>query len=230
MAAASDNLNSSRGIKLSSVFFLVFIAVFTIGGLISIAGAFMAPKSYAGTAKVAVKSKESDNKLTRAERVIRSQILFLTESNVILSGTVIGNAISALNLNVTWGKKYYSGETLKTWESTELLIGRTMVRPLPDTDIILIRCYDDNPKEAAVLANGIANAYVKFAETNALSPVVLFIDPARPLMVPVNNGMLGKLLKIGSGLFIATVIGAIAGLGAVGLAHQMKRANKFPAN
>lgn len=230
MAAASDNLNSSRGIKLSSIFFLVFIAVFTIGGLISIAGVFMAPKSYAGTAKVAVRSKAADNKQARAERVIFSPVLFLTESNAILSGAVIGKAISELNLNVTWGKKYFNGETLKTWESAKILIGRTVVYLVPDTDLILIRCYDDNPTDAAALANGIANAYVKFTETNALSPVVQLIDPAQARIVSVKNGMFGKLLKISFGLFITAIIGAIAGLGAVGLAHQMKKGNRFPTD
>ncbi len=72
---------------------------------------------------------------------------------------VLSNVIAALNLNKTWGDKYFNGETLKTTETMEILKQRMQLEPVKNTKLISITVYSDDKNEAAQLANAIAEAY-----------------------------------------------------------------------
>jgi capsular exopolysaccharide synthesis family protein len=82
-----------------------------------------------------------------------------TTFEIMQSELVLSNVISTLDLNSEWGKKYFNGETLKTTETMEILKGRMSLAPVRNTKLISITVYSDDAKEAATLANTIADAY-----------------------------------------------------------------------
>jgi len=85
-----------------------------------------------------------------------------TTFEIMQSSLVLSNVISTLNLNVEWGKKYFNGETLKSTETMEILKGRMGLAPVRNTKLISITVYSDDAKEAALLANTIADAYKNY--------------------------------------------------------------------
>jgi uncharacterized protein involved in exopolysaccharide biosynthesis len=82
-----------------------------------------------------------------------------TEFEIIQSQIVLGRVVEALNLNVEWGKKYAAGETLNTLETIKLLQRRLNFHLINNTKLIEIAVTDENPVEAAKIANAIAQAY-----------------------------------------------------------------------
>jgi uncharacterized protein involved in exopolysaccharide biosynthesis len=82
-----------------------------------------------------------------------------TECEVIQSEGILGRVLDRLELNKEWGKKFAGGDRLKTSETMTLLKGRVDVRPVPNTSIIDIRSYSEQPEEAAKVANAMAEAY-----------------------------------------------------------------------
>jgi uncharacterized protein involved in exopolysaccharide biosynthesis len=82
-----------------------------------------------------------------------------TEFEIIQSQIVLGRVVEALNLNVAWGKKYAGGETLDTLETIKLLQRRLNFHLINNTKLIEIAVTDENPVEAANIANAIAQAY-----------------------------------------------------------------------
>jgi uncharacterized protein involved in exopolysaccharide biosynthesis len=82
-----------------------------------------------------------------------------TEFEMIQSEAVLGKVIESLNLNVEWGKKYAGGRTLETNETVGLLKRRLNFYPVFNTKFIDIGVTDENPIEAAKIANAIAETY-----------------------------------------------------------------------
>jgi len=82
-----------------------------------------------------------------------------TEFEVIQDRVVLGKVVEDLNLNEIWGKKYFNGETLKTTEAMEFLKRRMNLNPVRNTKLIGITVFSEDNKEAARIANKIAEAY-----------------------------------------------------------------------
>ncbi len=192
------------------VFFWVFVFVFTFVFGISVVCTSIAPKSYASGTRIEVKYKFADGKQSRAEKKFYDLALAKTESAVINSEVVLRKAIGDLDLNNAWGKKYFHGETLKTWETLDILKGRIIVLPLPDTTLMEIRVYDDNPIDAAATANGIAQAYAGYVATNRVELAVQIIDSAYPAKTPVRPN---KSLNYFFGGVTGVFLGLLAGTG-----------------
>ncbi|HEY4414766.1 MAG TPA: polysaccharide biosynthesis tyrosine autokinase, partial [Verrucomicrobiae bacterium] len=72
------------------------------------------------------------------------------------------NVVAKLNLNVVWGKKFFSGQTFKTTETMDILKGRMQLAPVRNTKIIAITVYSDDANEASQLANAIVDAYSEY--------------------------------------------------------------------
>ncbi len=85
-----------------------------------------------------------------------------TTFEIMQSQLVLSNVIATMNLNVKWGKKYFNGETLKTTETMEILKQRMSLAPVRNTKLISITVYSDDAKEAALLANTIAESYKNY--------------------------------------------------------------------
>jgi succinoglycan biosynthesis transport protein ExoP len=144
----------------------IIITVFLITAIIATAVTFVLPESYASTCRIKVENEMGADigvgtSMTAASSPYDPYFI-QTTFEIMQSELVLSNVITALNLNVEWGKKYYNGETLKTSETMEFLKNRMALSPVRNTKLIAITVYSDDAKEAALLANAIAEAYKNY--------------------------------------------------------------------
>jgi capsular exopolysaccharide synthesis family protein len=143
----------------------IIITVFLITAIIATAVTFILPESYASTCKIRVKNDVNDiggGLAASYQQTMYDPYFIQTTFEIMQSQLVLSNVINTLNLNVEWGKKYFNGETLKTSETLEILKGRMGLAPVRNTELISITVYSDDAKEAALLANTIAEAYKNY--------------------------------------------------------------------
>ena len=117
-------------------------------------------------------------------------------------------------MNEAWGKEYYNGEILKTWESLKILQDRVFVSSIPETTLIEVRIYDDQPDNAAITANAIAKAYFSYSLTNRSELQVQLVDTAYANKTPcypkpARNYLIGILSGVFLGLVAATGISLV---------------------
>jgi len=138
----------------------VILAVFLLVVITATLVTFVLPESYSSTARIRVERDQSDiSPLLMGQQMsgFYDPYFIQTEFEVIQSQVVLNKVVEALDLNKAWGKKY--GQVLKTDETIELLKRQMDLRPVRNTSIIEIRVYDENPDQAARIANKVAEAY-----------------------------------------------------------------------
>ncbi len=143
----------------------IIITVFLITAFIATAVTFILPESFASTCRIKVENDVNDIGAGIAPSVQMSGFdpyFIQTTFEIMQSQLVLSNVINTLNLNTEWGKKYFNGETLKSTETMEILKGRMSLSPVRNTKLIAITVYSDDAKEAALLANTIADAYKNY--------------------------------------------------------------------
>jgi capsular polysaccharide biosynthesis protein len=188
---------------LFSVGFIVFTLVFGWSAISTI----LAPKSYASFSKVEIRSK------TGASRTGNDNVLANSEAEVISSELILKPVIRSLNLNQAWGKKYFNDETLKSWETMEILRSRILVRAIPGSSVVEICVYDDNPNDAAVQANAITSAYMDYVRTNSGNVDVQILQTAYPGKAPVKPNVPANLtVGVLAGVFIGAACGTAISL------------------
>lgn len=228
-----------------TVFLKVFVTVFLIVVLLSVLVTFLLPESYASTARIKVEADQSS--------VSYDPYFLQTQFEIMQSELVLVPVIEKLNLNDLWGKKYFAGQTLKTYETFKILKGRTALAPVRGTKLIAITVYSEDRKENAQIANAISESYQNYrlklqAELAAKKaealpagpekqaaqleaqmpklPLVQITDPAEPGRAPVRpNKTLNIVLGVFLGIVVASVIGAIAVLVASRMNKRKQRQN-----
>ena len=133
-----------------------------IGSLMILLGIcfMLGPTTYSSTARIKIERGESSQwELNHSPSFSSDPYFIQTEFEVMASATVLGKVIKDLNLNEEWGKKHGSGQPLKTSESIALLKHRLEIRPIRNTSFVEIRVLSGKGKEAADIANDIAEAY-----------------------------------------------------------------------
>jgi uncharacterized protein involved in exopolysaccharide biosynthesis len=191
-----------------SVFFTVFTIVFLLVLIVSVVITFILPETYSSTARIKVESDPVPPVTASDSKVFFSDPYFVqTTFEIMQSQVVLSDVIARLDLNAKWGKKYNAGEKLKTDETMAILKGDMMLTPVRNTKLIAITVYSDDPKEAAQIANAIADAYRDYRIQSAHSSAEL--DLARSQREFQNNetqveqlraevNSLGQQLKVGS--------------------------------
>ena len=81
---------------------------------------------------------------------------------IIQSQAVLSNAVAKLDLNDAWGKKFNYGQPLTTAETIELLKNRLALAPVKNTKLINVTVTDSDPREAAAIANAVAQSYADY--------------------------------------------------------------------
>jgi len=143
----------------------IIITVFFITAIIATAVTFILPVSYASTARIKVENDVNDSNVgsaMTANMMPFDPYFIQTTFEIMQSQLVLSNVINTLNLNTEWGKKFFSGDPLKTTETMEILKGRMSLAPVRNTKLIAITVYSDQPEEAALIANTIAESYKNY--------------------------------------------------------------------
>lgn len=139
----------------------VILAVFLLVVITATLVTFILPESFSSTARIAI-----ERDVTDIEGVVQSRTALgydpyyiQTQFEIIQSEVVLGKVIDSLDLNTHWGKKYNNGDKLKTTDTIGILKGRMTLRPVRNTSLIEIQVYSEDKKEAADIANAVAETY-----------------------------------------------------------------------
>jgi len=141
----------------------VIISVFLLIAITATVVTFILPESYSSTARIEINPDiVSDITGITGMQSTYAQYdpyFIQTEFSIMQSEKVLGRVIDKLGLNDAWGKKYNNGTPLKTEDTMQLLKQRMNLSPERNTKLIDITVYSEDKKDAADLANGIAQAY-----------------------------------------------------------------------
>jgi len=141
----------------------IILAVFLLVALTATVVTFMLPPAFASTARIKVDRDVSDIAGFSEPRYPTTYDPYFvqTELEVIQSERILTNVIQTLNLQTEWAKKY-GLPRLTMPEAMRELKGRIDLRPERGTSLIEIRVFSENAKEAADLANAIAETYQEY--------------------------------------------------------------------
>ena len=139
----------------------VILAVFLLVTITTTVVTFMWPKSYASTVRMRVE-KDAPDVALMGERQYGGgydPYWMQTEFETIQSKSILYQVITNLNLNKKWADKYGEETDLSTDITYQILKGSVDVQQARNTSLIEISAYSEDPQEAAVIANAIADVY-----------------------------------------------------------------------
>ena len=144
----------------------IIITVFLITSIIATVVTFILPESYSSTARIKVERDVLNipgmgNTMT-ADTTGFDPYFIQTTFEIMQSEIVLSNVIASLDLNEKWGKKFNNGETFKTTDTMKILKDIMLLTPVRNTKLIAITLYSDDAKEAADIANGVAESYRQY--------------------------------------------------------------------
>ena len=144
----------------------VIIAVFLLVVITATLVTFILPELFASTASMKVERDRSDiDELSGASGRMAAPYdpyFIQTEFETIQSEVILTNVVNNLDLTKVWGQRYFDGQPLKMNEAVDMLRGRLDLRPKRNTTIIDVKVFSDNAKDAADLANAVAEAYKRW--------------------------------------------------------------------
>jgi len=143
----------------------IIITVFLITAIIATAVTFILPESYSSTTRIKVEQDVNNvqGMVDNTPSMSGFDPYFIqTTFEIMQSEVVLSNVIATLNLNDKWGKKFNNGGTLKTSETMLILKNSMVLTPVRNTKLITIAVYSDDPKEAAQIANAVAESYRQY--------------------------------------------------------------------
>lgn len=207
---------------LTGMFRTVFVCTFLLVLAGSVLISCIKPEVFAGASRVRLRvdlgKQDVSNFNSAVEGTLDARQL-RTECEVLQSEIILGKVINDLNLNQEWGIKYANGLRLSTSDTMELLKRRIDVRPVHDSDIIQILCYSHDAKEAAGIANALADSYCNYllrsrmesSIGSARMPVLVgeVVDRASPDLQPaLPNRQQDILLGFWEAIWWGILVGA----------------------
>ncbi len=119
------------------------------------------PPQFKATARIQVETGFDENGQADASF---DPYFIQTTFEIMQSEVVLSNVVASLDLNHEWGVKYNRGAPLKLSETLKILKGKLILEPVPNTKLITITFFSDDPKDAANIANAIADSYKNYRE------------------------------------------------------------------
>ncbi len=207
-----------------TTFLALFGIVFTLVLGACILLAFLAPEQFASTARIKVEPTASDATPQSYQRYVVGSYdpyFIRNQFELIQSESVLGQVARTLNLAGAWGKRS-AGGTLSEADTIKLLRERVDLRPVRNTALIEVRVYSNSAKEAATIANVLAETYRDLRIPQRQSAVgpqtprarsVAITDAAVPGLRPVRpNKPFTVFLGLFGGAFLAFLVGGAGAL------------------
>jgi len=153
----ADNISALGQSRTKFVVFLgvaaaVFLLTFVTAALVT----FILPETFSSMARIKI---EPDPQSAAGKNGSYDPYMVQTEFEVIQSEPVLTRVVEKMDLTTEWGKRYAGGEKLRNTEAVALLRQRIELRPIRNTNLLEIHAFSENPKEAADIANNVAEAY-----------------------------------------------------------------------
>ncbi len=187
----------------------VILAVFLLVVLTTTAVTFILPESFSSTVRIEVGKDTTDIAplLMGGQGPASYDPYFITtEFEKIRSKTVLHQVITNMKLQTKWIERFHTEGELKLDEVFQILSKQIDLRQTRNTSLIEIRVYSEDPKEAADIANNIADVYTKLrlkktssASTNSITILRTQLKEQEALMNAAQEDMdrLRKELKVG---------------------------------
>lgn len=143
----------------------IFLLTFMTGYIKTV---YYTQKIYGATAEIKVQKKEKD--IPVFDHTISEgfdPVFFQAENEIIKSKTVLYPVINKLNLTKAWAKKFYgTDQELRSDQVYGILLGSFLeIEPKRGSNLIEITGKSDDPKEASVLANAVAQGYIDYRKS-----------------------------------------------------------------
>ena len=139
----------------------VILAVFLLVTITATVVTFWMPKMYASTVRMRVEKDAPDVALMgdRPYGGGYDPYWMQTEFETIQSKSILYQVITNLDLNKKWAAKYGEENELRTDITYQILKGSVDVQQARNTSLIEISAFSEDNREAAVIANAIAEVY-----------------------------------------------------------------------
>ena len=194
------------------------LAVFMLFTITATVITFILPPVYSSTARIKLQVPMGTNS-DGTVRELYNPIAINTELAMLRSEKILDLAIDHLKLSDKWTKKYEMPQPLATARTREMLKRMIEIRPERSTPLGDITVFSDNPKEAAEIANAMAEQYFGSKKVNLIArdplaikdPIFLIVDKAEVGLIPVKpnkprNICIGGVLGIIFGGIIGSVV------------------------
>jgi len=113
--------------------------------------------------EVTTRIKVEQNDLIREQFGFVSDPYFIQITlEMIGSDLILGKVETNLDLNEVWGRKYAGGKVLETAKTIKILHRGLSLKQVRNTKFVDVSFTDDDPAEAAKIANAIAGAYKQY--------------------------------------------------------------------
>ena len=106
---------------------------------------------------------------------------------MIQSELVLQPVITKLGLSERWGKKYFHGQPLLAAETLEILKALVTAEPVRQTRVLAINVYSDSAKEAAEIANAVAESYSCYCQQSLSNYVAAIAKRGTPKADPAYD-------------------------------------------
>jgi serine/threonine protein kinase len=171
-----------------SIFLLVTLAAFGITALIR--------PTYRATTEVSLKQPSS----------------FEEQFQIIRSSQVLEPVAVSLDLPTQWGRKFNQGHPFDVNRTIELMRNCVTAMPVPNTtDLINVDYYSDSPREAAEIANAIAETYCALPPAPRGEIILRASPPSRPIGPNVAwNIFTGIAIGLVLGISAGTLVGLVS--------------------
>src|SRR6266498_2125577 len=138
----------------------VILAVFLLVAITATLVTFILPPKYASTARISVQKDATDIAGLGNNQSGNSfdPYWVQTEFEKIQSKMILYQVISNLDLNHKWAEKFKEPE-LRTDITYKILRANIDVNQSRNTSLIEIKAFSDEPEDAAIIANQIADVY-----------------------------------------------------------------------
>ncbi len=174
--------------------------VFVLSVLATSIITFLLPKAYVGDARVKIISAPP----------LQDYNPYLVQNEIqLIRSIVVPKVADALNLSERWGRRFANSRTLTRDETWGLMEHSLDIAPVGNTILVDVRFYSQFPREAAEIANKIAEIYCTLPPGHRGEIVRLAEPPSRPVRpnVPLNiligvvtGGVIGIFTGIATGL------------------------------
>jgi capsular polysaccharide biosynthesis protein len=177
--------------------------VFILVALLTTVVTFLLPETYDAFARIKVEKKSRPD----VNDPFWLQTWLQTQFAIIQSEPILTDVVQDLKLTERWSLRSGTEKGLTLENAVDLLRHSMLVQQSKNTSLIEIHAFSESPKEAAEIANSIAQTYAAYPQDDAGE--IEIVDRATPPSRPVRPN---KLLNIAIGTLGGIVLGALAGL------------------
>ena len=187
---ADDGSHNSR-VSVGPIFFGLGL-VMMVAGLVHL---LASPKVYRSTVRM-MNMTAADVRRLNDRSYLRDSYLFKRELESIRSRTLLLRVIEKLNLNNQWAAKHGQKGKLQSETTCRILFSKLEVRQSRDPGLIEIGVVSDEPAEAALIANNIAEIYSEIRRQNRLSSDQATIDFLKTLWAEKDKAIREKQSEV----------------------------------